>query len=84
MARSKREGRQKLTNKSLEMLQKRRQLLNEGKRHSAEYTELNRNIRKQIKEELQKHREEQTEKIIENNKNLKCLRQGKGRKKLPA
>ncbi|XP_044756612.1 uncharacterized protein LOC123315083 [Coccinella septempunctata] len=72
----------KISNKSQEMLRKRRKLLNDNKRNTVEFTELNKTIRKQIKAELKKLQEERIQTIIENNRNLKNMKSRVGIKKI--
>ncbi|KAF5285407.1 hypothetical protein FQA39_LY16661 [Lamprigera yunnana] len=43
------------------------------KRNIIEYTEINKTIRQKIKEDLQNHNGQKIEKIIENNRGIKCL-----------
>ncbi|XP_072378028.1 uncharacterized protein [Diabrotica undecimpunctata] len=73
---------QKISTKSQNMLKKRGQLLNDNKRNTVEFTELNKTIRKQIKEDLKKYQEDRIKKIIEKNKSLKTMKTNKGKRKL--
>lgn len=70
----KRNNKQKLNHEIKQLTDKRTELASENKRGTAEYTELNKLIRKKIKQDTHKHNEEIIERTTEENKSLKVLR----------
>ncbi|XP_072376061.1 uncharacterized protein [Diabrotica undecimpunctata] len=72
----------KLSAISLDMLQQRGSLLQENKRNTTEYKILNTEIRRHIKQDLERHQEERIEKIIKENRNLRSIKSHLGRNKI--
>lgn len=66
-AKNTRQRKEKLRDKTKQLLGKRRQLINENKRHTAEYTETNKLVRKMAKEDIKEYKEKEVEKIIQQN-----------------
>lgn len=68
-----------ITEETKKLMEERQSLEKELKRKSLEYVEVNMTIRKMIKENKRKNQEIEIESVIENNRNMKCLRPTLGR-----
>lgn len=69
----------RISDETRKLMENRRRLISSGKRNTDEFSELNKRIRKEIKEDLRNYNETKVEKIIEKNRGVKCLRQNLGR-----
>lgn len=61
----------KLSKQTIELLAKRRTLINEGKRGTIEYVEINKLVRRRAKEDIRMHTQQIIENVIEENKGPK-------------
>lgn len=68
-----------ISQQTKDLMTKRRKLAEEGKTKSIEFTEINKTIRKNIKNDKRKIQEAKVEEIIEKNKNMKSLRPSLGK-----
>lgn len=82
VAKQKKERQKRISDETKTLMSQRRELINKGKRQSEEHRELNKIIRRKIKEDLRKYNESKIEKIIEINRGMKCLRPTLGRPKI--
>lgn len=64
------------------LMEKRRNLATKNKRATLEYTETNRNIRRNIREQRIKAHEKQVNEVIQNNKCMKGLQRNTGKKEI--
>lgn len=69
--RKEKKSHRKLSRPTIELLEKRRILINEGKRGTVEYVEINKLVRRRAKEDIRMHTQQIIENVIEENKGTK-------------
>lgn len=80
-AKSTQRRKEKLSDKTNHLLEQRRQLINENKRHTIQYAEINKLARKMAKQDILAFKEKEVEKFIHHNRGLKIFRRQNAQRK---